>query len=267
VDEVGYFKSGANELFYSVSKPAHRSRRSGIVFVHAGNGNRLGPHRMFVEHARKFADIGYPTLRFDLSGCGDSTGVSSQGNIDAEVFDLLNAIGFFRAKAGLEGVVLFGISRGAKVCYEAMVSYELPVKALVLLSIPVSSTATSLKSFAMEIRQYLYKLRERGFLLKLLRAEVEPGGICRTLMRALGLGRRYKRTKVRAFSTKAPVLFIYAERDPVAQASKKFYTAECLNNKVRYDCCFISRANHSFFHYRWKEQIFDLSREWLERVL
>ena len=78
--ETGYFNSGGNELFYSCTIPAGKNETTGIVFVHAADGNRLGPHRMFVEFARHFNSLGYPTFRFDLSGCGDSTGAVSEDN-------------------------------------------------------------------------------------------------------------------------------------------------------------------------------------------
>lgn len=47
------------------SKPA-------VILMNAGSIHRVGPNRSFVRMARRFADLGYPVLRMDLSGIGDS---------------------------------------------------------------------------------------------------------------------------------------------------------------------------------------------------
>jgi len=47
----------------------------GVVIVVAGGPQyRAGAHRQFVSMARMFAGQGYPVLRFDLRGMGDSSG-------------------------------------------------------------------------------------------------------------------------------------------------------------------------------------------------
>lgn len=49
--------------------------QTGVVIVVAGGPQyRAGAHRQFVLLARMFAEHGYPVLRFDLRGMGDSTG-------------------------------------------------------------------------------------------------------------------------------------------------------------------------------------------------
>ena len=49
------------------------------VFLNAGAVRRIGPHRLWVDTARRWARRGIPSLRLDLEGIGDSDG-------DAEVF-------------------------------------------------------------------------------------------------------------------------------------------------------------------------------------
>jgi len=266
VNEVGYFRSGENELYYSADIPSETSGGAGIVFVHAADGNRLGPHRMFVELARKFNGLGYATLRFDLSGCGDSSGSTSNGGVEAEVFDVVSAVKFLKAGAELDEVILFGISRGARLCYRAMAEHELPLEGVILLSAPVPGGKAGLSSFAGQLKQYLYKLKEPSYARKLISGRANIGGVHRTLMTALRLGGRYKPIEGVAFATIAPILFIYASHDPIAEASSLYYKGACERSQVRFDCRFIDGANHSFFHYKWKEQIFDLSTQWLKSV-
>lgn len=52
--------------------PARRSDGLMAIFSNAGVIGRVGPHRMNVRLARKLAELGIPSLRFDLSGIGDS---------------------------------------------------------------------------------------------------------------------------------------------------------------------------------------------------
>jgi len=263
VNKAGYFRSGENELYYSACIPSERAERTGIVFVHAADGNRLGPHRMFVELARRFNGLGYATLRFDLAGCGDSSGTASNKSIDAEVFDVLNAVQFFTEPAELDEVILFGISRGARVCYRAMAEHELPLAGMILLSAPVPGGKAGLSSFAGQLKQYVCKFKQPSQVWRLISGGADIGGIGRTLMTALKLGGRYKRIKSRSFATTAPVLFIYARHDPIAEESSLHYKGVCKRDRVCFECCIINDANHSFFHYEWKEQIFDLSKRWL----
>lgn len=51
-----------------------RSKRGVVVVVAGGPQYRAGAHRQFVSLARKLARNGYPVLRFDLRGMGDSSG-------------------------------------------------------------------------------------------------------------------------------------------------------------------------------------------------
>ena len=46
--------------------------RGGVVIVHGWGGCRVGPHRILVEMARSLNARGLATLRFDLSGRGQS---------------------------------------------------------------------------------------------------------------------------------------------------------------------------------------------------
>jgi pimeloyl-ACP methyl ester carboxylesterase len=265
--ETGFFKSGDNKLSYVCVIPQPQNRNVGIVFVHAAGGNRLGPHRMFVELARKLTSQRYPTLRFDLSGCGDSTGTASQNDIRPDVADVLAAIDFFITKVHLETVTLLGISKGALVCFSAMAMHNLPLCSAILLSTPISTDRAAIRSFSARLREYIYKLTDTKSLWKLLSGKADVSQITKTLIAALGLGRRYEQIGTGQFASKCPVLFIYGENDPIAAQSCRYYTNKCRENGLPYECQIIKGANHSFFHYKWKEQIFDISEKWLEGIL
>jgi pimeloyl-ACP methyl ester carboxylesterase len=60
-------------VFGIVSAPApDRKKKTGVVIFNSGILHRPGPFRMHVRLARRLASLGYPTLRFDFPGVGDS---------------------------------------------------------------------------------------------------------------------------------------------------------------------------------------------------
>jgi pimeloyl-ACP methyl ester carboxylesterase len=86
----------------------------GILLLNAGVIARTGPHRMNVKLARAFAALGYPSLRFDLAGLGDSP--RSSGSLPYEqqsVADICSAMDRLSALTGLEQFVLVGFCSGA----------------------------------------------------------------------------------------------------------------------------------------------------------
>ena len=59
------------------------------VFLNAGAVRRIGPHRLWVDTARRWALRGIPSLRLDLGGIGDSDGDSASLANVAEFYEAL----------------------------------------------------------------------------------------------------------------------------------------------------------------------------------
>ena len=266
MSETGCFTSDSNQLAYSCTIPTGTCKNCGILFVHAAGGNRLGPHRMFVELANRFNTLGYTTFRFDMRGCGYSTGEAAQGDFEAEIKDLTSAIDLFIDRFKLESVILFGISRGARICYSSMARKKLPLKGMILLSMPVSSVSSAVKSLGSSLKEYFRKFTSKKHLHKLLTGKANLRQIGITLLTAVGIGRRYKQIEPDNFASNCPALLIYGGHDPIAEESHRYYTAKYRQNAISYDCHFIPQANHSFFHYKWKDEIFEVSHKWLEKI-
>jgi len=66
------------ELIGVLARPADCAaiRTVGVVIIVGGPQTRVGSHRQFVLMARALAQAGYPCLRFDYTGMGDSPGPS-----------------------------------------------------------------------------------------------------------------------------------------------------------------------------------------------
>ena len=63
------------ELFGIQAEPADRARGDLVaVFLNAGAIRRVGPNRLWVETARRWAARGVPSVRMDLEGLGDADG-------------------------------------------------------------------------------------------------------------------------------------------------------------------------------------------------
>ena len=53
-------------------KSTEDRKRPAIVLLNSGLVHKVGPNRLNVKLARMLATMGFPVLRFDLSGIGDS---------------------------------------------------------------------------------------------------------------------------------------------------------------------------------------------------
>lgn len=85
-----------------------------VIILGAGIIHKVGPSRVSVELARKLAAGGHPTLRFDLSGIGDSARASADSLESAVMEDLRDAVSFtIRECGGADSVALVGFCSGA----------------------------------------------------------------------------------------------------------------------------------------------------------
>lgn len=261
MNRIEFFDSSPNKLSCICTLPDDQAIKAGMIFVHAADGNRLGPHRMFVELANKLKYCGIASLRFDMRGCGDSEGSPAGSDINSDIEDLLNAIGFFSSKYKLPKIFLFGISRGARVSISALAEHSLPVDGAVLLSTPLSGSKAAAKKFSSRLKEYLYKFRNPESIKKLLTGKANLKQIFKTLGFALNSQKRYRRNND-GFITKSSLFFIYGSKDPIAGDSALYYSRICEKYKIPCRVAEIKNANHSFFHYRWKEQIINMTEKW-----
>ena len=75
------------ELFGIVSEPTRRPAADVCaVLLNAGAIRRVGPNRMWVEAARRWASAGVRTLRLDLEGIGDADGDADRFSELAELY-------------------------------------------------------------------------------------------------------------------------------------------------------------------------------------
>ena len=155
--------------------PAERPRRrTGVLVVVGGPQVRVGSHRQFVHLARHLAGHGWPVLRFDVRGMGDSSGALH--DFEQISPDIGAAIDGLCAEAGVQQVVLWGLCDGASA--SLLYLHERPdtrVAGLCLLN-PWVRSETSLART--QVRHYYRRrLLEADFWRKLLRGGVRLAAV------------------------------------------------------------------------------------------
>lgn len=93
-----------------------------VVFLNAGIVHQVGPGRLYVKAARRLAASGIPTLRFDLSGIGDSPPRGDNVPFSqSAVEETSAALDFLEETYGLRRFLLAGICTGAVVSFRTAI--------------------------------------------------------------------------------------------------------------------------------------------------
>lgn len=108
---------GPDRSLFGVLCLSSEERRGGgpvVVMLNGGLIHRAGANRIHVLIARALARQGVHSLRFDLSGIGDSERRSGSMSLDEAVrLDVEDALGFLEERHGADSFVLLGLCSGA----------------------------------------------------------------------------------------------------------------------------------------------------------
>jgi len=118
-------------LFGLLCEPIDGARADiAVVLLNAGVVRRIGPNRMWVEAARRWASLGVPTLRLDVEGLGDSDGDGSR-YVDAAalyapgmVDQVRVALDHLQAEGVASRFVVAGVCSGALWAFNAVCEDE-----------------------------------------------------------------------------------------------------------------------------------------------
>ena len=137
IDEPIYFEAAGNQLFGILSRPSEVASNTGVVLVGGGEFMpSFGRNRTWVSLAREAAAKGFPTLRIDYRGVGESTGVIEDYVLGRPFFeDVLGGVECLHER-GLNHVILIGSCFGARVCLAAA-EYLERLEGLFMISSPV----------------------------------------------------------------------------------------------------------------------------------
>jgi uncharacterized protein len=251
----------------------------GVLVVVGGPQYRAGSHRQFLLLARALAAQGYPALRFDHRGIGDSEGsfLGFQA-IDEDIAAAIDA--FFAEVPEMKRVVLWGLCDAAS----AILFYahrDPRVDGIVLLNPWVRTEQSEARAYLRHY--YLRRLTERDFWLGVLTGRFKPGksfaSLGAFLRRSRGAPAPPPNPSQKSSGTlpeqmaagfaafPGRVLLILSGRDLTA---KEF--VDCSNNSVGWQALLrsdrvrrheLEEADHTFSRGEWRDKIAAWTVDWL----
>jgi len=117
-----YFGPPGSELFgvfESAAGEAGRARDCGVLICQPVGQEYVRCHRALRLLARRLVEAGFPVLRFDFFGCGDSAGESDEARLARWVADVSAAAGQLRARCAPARLAVVGVRLGASVAWRA----------------------------------------------------------------------------------------------------------------------------------------------------
>ncbi len=149
-----FFGPAAEPLFGVYHAPVAGPRRDcGVVLCHPLGQECVRSHRAFARLAEMLALEGFPVLRFDLHGCGDSSGSASGWSLRRWGEDVLTAVGELEHRAGVLRVCLVGLRLGATLALR--VAADAPDVAGLVLWDPVVRGKDHLRELVAQHRSWL----------------------------------------------------------------------------------------------------------------
>lgn len=108
-----YFGPPDRLLFACCHEPVlERRRKCAIVVCQPIGHEYINSHRALRQLASRLCYAGFPVLRFDYYGCGDSSGSAEEGRIPQWLEDISTAISEVRRRTGAVQVCLVGLRVG-----------------------------------------------------------------------------------------------------------------------------------------------------------
>lgn len=161
-----FIPMGEERLCGVVCAPGEGGRDLGVVLLTGGNYTRSHRNRMWVRTARALAERGFPSIRLDYHGVGDSTGKIS---FDLEIpfdQDALAAASFLQRAAGVPRLAMVATCFGGRTALAAAARHPDVIAATVFpvpLMIPRSRGPVPLRT------RVGRSLREWGWARRVLR--------------------------------------------------------------------------------------------------
>jgi pimeloyl-ACP methyl ester carboxylesterase len=96
------------------TSPSLKPEAPMVVFLNSGIVHRVGANRVYVPLSRALATAGFPVLRFDLSGIGDSEKrPDALSPLDGSMADIREALDSLESSRQIRRFVLVGLCSGA----------------------------------------------------------------------------------------------------------------------------------------------------------
>ena len=251
--------------------------RTMALLTNAGVIPRIGPHRLNVRLARRFAEMGIATLRFDMSGLGDSRRSGSRRPTgDQFVVDTRSAMDLAQSKFGCDQFFMVGFCSGGDVAHlvaqedarlRAIVmwdSYVYPTRKAKLRGFIHRLRRHTLASAAQKVAQRLAAPRKRPEASSDSQAPEGPSIFGRTRMPARDdFGQRIRTLVDRGVE----VLFLYSGGEPewynYHDQFRDMFSTYGFVDRVGYE--YIVRNDHTFIQPHAQAALIESVERWLNQ--
>ena len=249
---------------------------TGLLILPGWGGGRGGPHNLLTALARAAGAAGFPSLRFDFRGRGESDGEPSSATLATMAEDSLAAAAALKERAGIHTLLLVGMCSGGNVGIGVL--DRLPdVTGMYLLSVypfgEADSFARDSHRAARQLKEYWHKLWRKDTWRRLWRGEIDVRAVVGVATRPLRrFGRRRAAPPAAAdgaagtvktrpldnlLRDRPPLLMIYGEADPDYAASRQYYEEFARQHDYPLALRTLAGANHNFYSLTWKQQLQD----------
>ena len=269
----------AGECLLGIAALPETPRDCGVLIAVGGPQYRAGSHRQFLLLSRRLAAAGYPVLRFDYRGMGDSEGaMRSFEEVGEDIAGAIDA--FMRQCPQMSRCVLWGLCDAASaILMHLDATDDARIAGVVLLNPWVRSEAglaqTRIKHY------YGQRLLQREFWSRLLTGKMNVAASLRDFLASAVKTRGTADSPIRAPSFRermvdglgrfrGAVLLILSGRDYTAKEFIEYTRVDAAwsgllaaGNVSRVD---LPDADHTFSTAAWRDEVENATLQWLARI-
>ena len=157
-----YFGTSEYRLFGAFHEAqTYAQREHGVVLCYPFGNEYIRSHRACRHLALRLAESGFPVLRFDYSGTGDSAGDAEDVDMNDWRRDIGHAVDELRRRTGVEAVCLAGLRLGGSLAYEAAMGHR-DVDSLVLWE-PIVNGRDYLSELSLQHQELLWRFFDEAW--------------------------------------------------------------------------------------------------------
>ncbi|HQU70945.1 MAG TPA: PhoPQ-activated protein PqaA family protein [Calditrichia bacterium] len=254
-----------------------------VILLNSGLIHRVGPNRLYVRMARRFAEMGYPTLRMDFAGIGDS---SRRGETDITIEESIvrqigEAMDFFEAQHGVKRFVLSGICAGGDAAFLAA-SSDARICGIIPVDLYSYSSGAFMKHMyqkrLLQPRSWLNLLSGKSDILKLILGRIlatpksaSPGAPADMLLARLHqvpAPEKVLSDLKNLFEKNMPVLLVYSDGSPAYFNYQRLFRSELppFEENGLLAVRHLAAADHGFSLNYYQEKLIAVFGDWLGKL-
>lgn len=189
IEEPHRFGPG-NNLFGILCRPSHsRGEPIAALLIHEGSSHHIGNGGAYVSLARRLARAGIASLRFDLSGVGDSMAPLDQRHLHTDPSTLDDAMAGMQClvEQGYPNAIVSGLCSGAYIglhvsARDPRIVGSILVNLQKFIVPDGEEVKMAVRTHKRSVKAYLRSLRNRGEWQRVLRGDADLLGTARVLI-------------------------------------------------------------------------------------